>query len=183
MPIAHLDDILLLISGLEWFMNIWQRREVQWMLTLKTRWMPEGEEELSWPWIKEALPPIQLTKVYLPFLAFWDPLPFGTLFWLFLMALCRTSLSSQWSWPPTPSAILLLWTSLKTTYQRCHNIGQMIFFNIGRSRQYHICHLYRFMKGYRMTWQPSRLWWREEEGNTTTLTQKMLLAALIFEHL
>ena len=110
-------------------------------------------------------------------------LPFGTLLErVILMALCRTSLSSQWSWPPTPSAILLLWTSLKTTYQRCHNIGQMIFFNIGRSRQYHICHLYRFMKGYRMTWQPSRLWWREEEGNTTTLTQKMLLAASTFKH-
>ena len=34
--------------------------------------MPEGEEDLSWPWIKEALPPIQLTKV-LPIMAFYDP--------------------------------------------------------------------------------------------------------------
>ena len=34
--------------------------------------MPEGEEDLSWPWIKEALPPIQLTKV-LPIMTFYDP--------------------------------------------------------------------------------------------------------------
>ena len=55
-------------------------------------------------------------------------LPFGTclpklfLDGPFLISLCRTSLSSQWSWRPTPSAILPLWTSLKTTYQMCHNI-------------------------------------------------------------
>ena len=36
--------------------------------------MPEGEEELAWPWIKEALPPIQLTKVLFTPLLFWYPL-------------------------------------------------------------------------------------------------------------
>ena len=31
-----------------------------------TRWMPEeGEEDISWSWIKEALPSIPLTKVFL----------------------------------------------------------------------------------------------------------------------
>ena len=27
------------------------------------RWMPDGDEDISWPWIKEALPSINLTKV------------------------------------------------------------------------------------------------------------------------
>ena len=82
-----------------------------------SRWMPEGEEDISWPWIKEALPSIPLTKVsyFLSYVfhrrwVFWQP-----------CALCRTSLSFPWSWPHTPSAIWLLWTSLKTTYHRCQN--------------------------------------------------------------
>ena len=79
--------------------------------------MPEGEEDISWPWIKEALPSIPLTKVS-HFLSF-------VLHWRFVSwqpcALCRTSLSFPWSWPLTPSAIWHLWTSLKTTYHRCQN--------------------------------------------------------------
>ena len=33
------------------------------------------------------------------------------------------------------------------------NIRQITF-----SRQYHILHLHRFMKGYKKTWQPSHPW-------------------------
>ena len=36
---------------------------IDYNLSMEIRWMPDGEEDLSWPWIKEALPPIQLTKV------------------------------------------------------------------------------------------------------------------------
>ena len=34
------------------------------------------------------------------------------------------------------------------------------------------------MKGYKKTWRRSQLWWRSEEENMITSTQKMLLAAL-----
>ena len=76
-----------------------KKDEAQWkyIITLEIRWMPEeGEEDLSWPWIKEALPPIQLTKV-LPFVITW---PFVVHLYdavtvYMLTMLCRTSLSCQ----------------------------------------------------------------------------------------
>ena len=39
----------------------------------------------------------------------------------------------------------------------------------------------RSMKDFSKTWQPSPPWWRQEEGNTTTSIQRMLLAASISE--
>ena len=38
------------------------RNDTLKMLACFLRWMPEGEGDISWSWIKEALPSIQLTK-------------------------------------------------------------------------------------------------------------------------
>ena len=52
--------------------------------------MPDGDEDISWPWIKESLPSINLTKVGILFFSPFYPLYpyrtghfalFGTAFW------------------------------------------------------------------------------------------------------
>ena len=60
------------------------RKLFKYFLTVEIRWMPdESEEDLSWPWIKEALPPIQLTKVLDIFFAIWHLFAQTFLGWAF----------------------------------------------------------------------------------------------------
>ena len=114
---------------------------------VKTRWMPEGEEDLSWPWIKEALPPIQLTKVLFSF--------------AFLAPFCPFAFGSFLFDGPVQDIFEL--SMILATHSQCnlasldvfeddipqvppYNLSQITFID-----KYHIFYLYRFMKSYRMT--------------------------------
>ena len=50
--------------------------------------MADGDEDISWPWIKEALPPISLTKVLI---LFFSPTFYGH-FALFGTAFCNEAM-------------------------------------------------------------------------------------------
>ena len=165
--------------------------------------MPEGTEEISWPWIKEALPKMPLTQVFWHLFSTLGSLLFLRSWLMRLQCFC----------PLRPCASFLLWTSSKTTFHRCPNINKVTFTNSYNLPCLSVCSflatiiwgwlwsmrinfIWRFFSGHflsikdkaiqhrstegcRKPWRRSRLWWRIEEANTITSTQKMLLAASI----
>ena len=72
------------------------------------RWMPDGDEDISWPWIKEALPSINLTKVlilsFCPFHLCTHIYPFCPVCHSLLRWACAGYLSDCWD-PLHPNAI------------------------------------------------------------------------------
>ena len=87
----------------------------------------EGGEikDISWAWIKTALPKMELTKVvacspFFPHNALFRFASFSTSSSHPLcQTVCSSSINMRWSWEDPLDATWLLWSSLKTTYQRC----------------------------------------------------------------
>ena len=128
--------------------------------------MPEGEEDISWSWIKEALPSMQLTKVLH---TLWHPVIFNhpvssqEIFRL-VMFLAR------------PSQCKL--TSLDVFDDDIPQVSKYeAYYSLTRRKQT----LSRLARGCRKTWQWSRLWWGEGEGNMTTSTLRILPAVSMSE--
>ena len=83
-------------------------KNIYWDEENRTRWMPDGDEDISWPWIKEALPSINLTKVlvlsFCPFHPCTHIQPFCPAWHSLLRRPCAGYLSDCWD-PLHPNAI------------------------------------------------------------------------------